>query len=61
MVTTSASLLPCVGNSGEIYMNTLEGNDNKREVGMYVCVCICVDLCSEYMGGVTEVDTVLYM
>ena len=42
MVITSASLLPCVGHGGEIGENRTEGSDNKREVGMYVCVCVYV-------------------
>ena len=50
MVFTSASLLPCVGHSGEIGENRTEGNDNKCERGMYMCMCVY--LCSEYMGGV---------
>ena len=45
MVITSASLLPCVGHSGEIGVNRTEGSDNKCEEGMYVCVCVCVCTC----------------
>ena len=45
VVITSASLLPCVGHSGEIGENRTEGNDYKCEVSMYVCVCVCVCVC----------------